>query len=70
MQDVDGDNIKTGMFKAEPGLSVSRKGTVYEFCYIREGVVDIQEEGGETIVYRAGDAFVMNPSKYRQGHNG
>lgn len=60
-QDFDGRNISTGVFRAEPGLSVSRKGTKYEFCYILEGIVEICEEGGETVVYRAGDAFVMKP---------
>ena len=60
-QDIDGKNINTGVFKAEPGLSVSRKGSRYEFCYILEGVVEICEEGGEATVYRAGDAFVMKP---------
>jgi len=60
-QDFDGNNIKTGIFRAEPGLSVSRKGTRYEFCYILEGVVEICEEGGETVVYRPGDAFVLKP---------
>jgi uncharacterized cupin superfamily protein len=60
-QDFDGSNVKTGIFRAEPGFSISRKGTRYEFCYILEGVVEICEEGGEATVYRAGDVFVVKP---------
>jgi uncharacterized protein len=60
-QDTHGENVETGIFEAEPGLNVSRKGSTYEFCHILDGVVEICENGGEPVTFRAGDTFVMKP---------
>ncbi|KSV80800.1 cupin [Sinorhizobium fredii USDA 205] len=30
-------------------------------CHILSGLVEIEEKGGETKTYRAGDSFVMKP---------
>jgi uncharacterized protein len=61
-QDVARDEmIHTGVWEATPGETRSIKGTTFEFCHILSGVVEITPEGGEPIVYRAGDSFVMKP---------
>jgi uncharacterized cupin superfamily protein len=56
-----GDKVKTGVWEATPGENHSIKGTMFEFCHIISGVVEIEEKGGETRTYRAGDSFVMKP---------
>ncbi|SFU34431.1 hypothetical protein SAMN02799631_00255 [Methylobacterium sp. 174MFSha1.1] len=53
--------IKTGIWEATPGETHSIKGTTFEFCHILSGLVEIEETGGETRTYRAGDSFVMKP---------
>jgi uncharacterized protein len=60
-QDTYQDSISTGVFQAEPGMNISRKGGTYEFCYILEGIVEITENGAQPIIYKAGDSFVMKP---------
>ncbi|MBZ7924871.1 cupin domain-containing protein [Ensifer adhaerens] len=60
-QDTYNGRVNTGVFQAEPGKNISRKGTNYEFCYILEGVVEITEDGKDAVIYRAGDSFVMKP---------
>jgi uncharacterized protein len=39
----------------------AQEGTTYEFCHIISGVIEIEEKGGETKTYRAGDSFAMKP---------
>jgi len=56
-----GEKVLTGVWEATPGETHSIKGTMFEFCHIISGVVEIEEKGGETRTYRAGDSFVMNP---------
>ncbi|WP_332117044.1 cupin domain-containing protein [Azorhizobium caulinodans] len=53
--------VRTGVWEATPGTSRSIKGDTFEFCYILEGVVELTEEGGTPVTYRAGDSFVMKP---------
>ncbi|MDS9469929.1 cupin domain-containing protein [Paracoccus sp. MBLB3053] len=53
--------VKTGIWEATPGETLSIKGEVYEFCHLFEGVVELTEEGKETVTYRKGDSFVMKP---------
>ncbi|MFO1148030.1 MAG: cupin domain-containing protein [Alsobacter sp.] len=53
--------IRTGVWEATPGETVSMKGETFEFCHILEGVIEITEEGGTPITYRGGDSFVMKP---------
>ena len=55
------DKVQTGVWEATPGETHSIKGTLFEFCHIVSGVVEIEEKGGETRTYRAGDSFVMKP---------
>ncbi len=54
-------SILTGVWQATPGTTKSIKGDRYELCLLLEGAVELTEQGGETITYRAGDAFVMKP---------
>ncbi|RVU35242.1 cupin domain-containing protein [Hwanghaeella grinnelliae] len=61
-QDASKDEkVQTGVWEATPGVTHSIKGTTFEFCHILSGVVEIEEQGGETKTYRAGDNFVMKP---------
>jgi uncharacterized cupin superfamily protein len=61
-QDVAcGETVKTGVWEATPGETRSIKGDTFEFCHILSGIVELTPEGGEPVVYRAGDSFVMKP---------
>ena len=53
--------IKSGVWEATPGETHSIKGKAFEFCHILSGLIEIEEKGGETRTYRAGDSFVMKP---------
>jgi len=53
--------VLTGVWEATPGETRSIKGTMFEFCHILSGVIEIAETGGETRTFRAGDSFVMKP---------
>lgn len=55
------DTVSTGIWEASPGEHRSIKGDTYEFCHILSGVIELTPEGGEPIVYRAGDSFIMKP---------
>jgi uncharacterized protein len=55
------EKVQTGVWEATPGETHSIKGTTYEFCHIISGLIEIEEKGGETKTYRAGDSFVMKP---------
>lgn len=55
------DKILTGVWEATPGENHSIKGTMLEFCHIVSGLVEIEEKGGDTKTFRAGDSFVMKP---------
>ncbi|WP_257165081.1 cupin domain-containing protein [Bradyrhizobium sp. SRS-191] len=59
--DSRGEMIKTGIWEATPGETHSIKGTTFEFCHILSGLIEIQETGGDTFTFRAGDSFVMKP---------
>lgn len=62
LQDSSRDGmISTGVWQATPGETRSIKGETFEFCHILEGVVELVEDGGEPVTYRAGDSFVMKP---------
>ncbi|WP_258053230.1 cupin domain-containing protein [Streptomyces sp. Ru72] len=56
-----GETIKTGVWEATPGETRSIKGELFEFCHILSGVIELTPEGGEPVVYKAGDSFVMKP---------
>lgn len=61
-QDVaKGDSVHTGVWEATPGETRSIKGETFEFCHIISGVVEITQEGGTPVIYKAGDSFVMKP---------
>lgn len=53
--------IRTGVWEATPGVTISMKGETFEFCHILSGRCEIAEEGGATHVFGAGDSFVMKP---------
>ncbi|WP_449352223.1 cupin domain-containing protein [Streptomyces shaanxiensis] len=56
-----GETIKTGVWEATPGETHSIKGELFEFCHILSGVIELTPEGGEPVIYKAGDSFVMKP---------
>jgi uncharacterized protein len=61
-QDVaKSDLVHTGVWEATPGETRSIKGDTFEFCHILSGVIEITPDAGETVIYRAGDSFVMKP---------
>ncbi|QWW71098.1 cupin domain-containing protein [Rhizobium sp. WYJ-E13] len=53
--------VLSGVWEATPGETKSIKGGVFEFCHILSGVVEITPAGGEPVIYKAGDSFVMKP---------
>ena len=55
------DTVLTGIWEATPGETHSIKGTTFEFCHILSGSVEIEENGGATHSFGAGDSFVMKP---------
>ncbi|MCQ4161252.1 cupin domain-containing protein [Roseomonas sp. GC11] len=62
LQDSSKDGrIRTGVWEATPGETLSIKGEGFEFCHILEGVIELVEEGQAPVRYKAGDSFVMKP---------
>ncbi|SDF95408.1 cupin domain-containing protein [Alloyangia pacifica] len=53
--------VRTGIWEATPGTTISMKGETFEFCHILSGRCEISEDGGESHVFGAGDSFVMKP---------
>lgn len=53
--------IRTGIWEATAGKTISMKGETFEFCHILSGVVEIAEDGAAAHVFRAGDSFIMKP---------
>ncbi|OKH87205.1 cupin [Thalassospira sp. TSL5-1] len=53
--------IRSGIWEATPGTTVSIKGETFEFCHILSGVVEISEAGGACHRFSAGESFVMKP---------
>lgn len=53
--------VRTGIWRATPGETISIKGSTFEFCHILEGHVEIEENGQAPVAYRAGDSFIMKP---------
>lgn len=54
-------SIRTGIWEATPGAFYIAKGQNYEYCHILQGVLELAEEGQPSVVYSAGDSFVMKP---------
>lgn len=53
--------IRTGVWEATEGKTISIKGETFEFCHILSGRCEIAEDGGESHVFGPGDSFVMRP---------
>lgn len=53
--------IRTGIWEATAGKTVSLKGETFEFCHILSGLCEISEDGGETHRFGPGDSFIMKP---------
>ena len=53
------DKIKVGIMTCEPSVNRSVKKGFFEFCYIIEGLIELTEDGGEPVTYKAGDTFLM-----------
>jgi uncharacterized protein len=56
-----GGEVRTGVWEATPGETLSIKGESFEFCHILDGVVELTEEGQSPVTYRKGDSFIMRP---------
>lgn len=61
LDDAKDGKVRTGIFSGTEGTNKSIKGELFEFCHILEGVVEITEDGGKPLQFRAGDSFVMKP---------
>jgi uncharacterized cupin superfamily protein len=60
--DVSKDGkVRSGIWEATPGETISIKGGTLEFCQMLSGIVEITPDGGAPVTYRAGDSFVMKP---------
>ncbi|MBY3156354.1 MULTISPECIES: cupin domain-containing protein [Rhizobium] len=55
------ETVYSGVWEATPGETRSIKGETFEFCHILSGLIELTPEGGEPVVYKAGDSFVMKP---------
>ncbi|WP_293867456.1 cupin domain-containing protein [uncultured Alsobacter sp.] len=53
--------VRTGVWEATAGETISIKGETFEFCHILDGILQLTEDGGEPVTYRKGDSFVMKP---------
>lgn len=53
--------MRTGVWEASPGKTISAKGETFEFCHILSGVMQLTEDGEEPVTYRSGDSFIMKP---------
>lgn len=53
--------VRTGVWEATPGETISIKGETFEFCHILDGVIELTEEGKAPVTYRKGDSFIMKP---------
>ncbi|NDW31839.1 cupin domain-containing protein [Salipiger sp. PrR007] len=53
--------IRTGVWEATEGKTISIKGETFEFCHILSGRCEIAEDGGESQVFGPGDSFVLKP---------
>ena len=40
--------VRTGIWEATPGTTISMKGETFEFCHILSGRCEISEDGGES----------------------
>ena len=58
--DEDG-SLVTGIWETTPGKWRVEYRDKWEFCTIVAGELRVTEEGGPSVVYRAGDSFVMKP---------
>ncbi|AMD56779.1 cupin [Agrobacterium tumefaciens] len=60
-QDCIDGKVRSGVWEMTPGMNISIKGHVYEYCHIIQGLVEITPENGEPRRYGVGDHFIMKP---------
>lgn len=53
--------VRTGVWEATPGTTISIKGETFEFCHVLSGRCEITEEGGASHQFGPGDSFVLKP---------
>ncbi|WP_306752160.1 cupin domain-containing protein [Paracoccus actinidiae] len=53
--------VRTGVWEATPGETVSIKGDSFEFCQILSGMIELTEDGHAPVTFRGGDSFIMKP---------
>ena len=46
--------MRTGIWEATPGETVSIKGESFEFCHILEGVIELTEDGQPPVTTASG----------------
>ncbi|WP_034295841.1 cupin domain-containing protein [Herbaspirillum sp. RV1423] len=61
-QDHHGAMVRSGVWASTESKQIAIRGSIYEFCHILEGVVEVQEDSGESKIFRAGDSFVIKPN--------
>ena len=60
--------IRTGIWEATPGTTVSIKGDTFEFCHILSGRAEISEDGGATYSFGGrGTVLCSNPALSASG---
>lgn len=53
--------VRTGIWQATPGETISIKGETFEFCHLLEGIIELTEEGQPPQTYKGGESFILKP---------
>lgn len=53
------DKIKVGVMICEFSVNCLVKKGFFEFCYFIEGLIEFMEDGGEIVIYKVGDIFLL-----------
>lgn len=56
-----GGKVRSGVATSTTGTTRTIKGETCEVVQLKAGVVELTEDGGETMTFRAGDVFMMKP---------
>lgn len=58
---ADDESVHSGIWESEPFSKRKSHPDEMEFCYLIEGQVRISDQQGNSSVFNAGDAFVVEP---------
>lgn len=53
--------VRSGIWQATPGETISIKGETFEFCHILEGLIELTEDGQPPRRFGKGSNFIMKP---------